>query len=332
MAEILSQQEIDSLLSGIGTTNEATIETLVEEKHAEREIVRFDFRLPHRLSKRQLQTFNAVHDNFAEAFGSFLVSRLQTTVSVNVVSVDQIFYSEYILSTARPSCLYVFRIDASDAMAVMELSPPLVLAIIARMLGGTTEGKIETRTITKIEQNIIRGVVLRALSDLEKSWATIVEQKFKLERYETEGDFIQIAPTSEIVLVVSLELTIGDQKHLMNVCFPTFALEDVLAKLNVQNYSNVSRSGDRNEWTRQILKKLEATKVPAVCMLGEATLTLQQLIALEPGDVLLTNTTITGDLKVMLGGRTRAYGRPGVSNGRTAVKISQIATDSEDRE
>lgn len=333
MAEILSQQEIDSLLSGIGTTNEAAATALSEGKIAEREVLQFDFRLPHRLSKRQLQTFKAVHENFAEAFGSYLISRLQTTVSVNVVSIDQIFYSEYILSTARPTCLYVFRIAGSEAMAAMELSPALVLAVIARLLGETTEGKVESRSITKIEQNIIKGVVLRVLSDLEKSWATIAEEKFKLERYETEGDFVQIAPSSEIVLVVSFELTIGTQKHVMNVCFPTFALEDVLTKLNTQNYSNVMRTAEHNEWSAAILKRLEATKIPSVCVLGETTLTLQQLMDLEPGDVLLTNTSITGELKVALGGKTRAYGKPGVSNGKTAVKITHIATlDTDNKE
>ena len=207
-----------------------------------------------------------------------------------------------------------------------------MLAVIARMLGGTTEGKVEARTITKIEQNIIRGIVLRALSDLEKSWATITDSKFKLERYETEGDFIQIAPTSAIVLVVAFEMTIGEQKHLMNVCFPTFALEDVLAKLNVQNYSSVSRTAEHHEWSSAILKKLETTKIPTVCILGETTLTLKQVMELEPGDVLLTDTVITGELRVMLGEKTRAYGKPGVSNGRTAVKITQIALDIDNKE
>lgn len=331
MAEMLSQQEIDSLLTGIGTTTEEPVSTQADVNQAERDIVRFDFRLPHRLSKRQLQTFNTVHENFAEAFGSYLVSRLQTRVSITVASVDQTFYSEYTLSTARPSCLYVFRIAGTDAMAVMELRPALVLTIIDRMLGGTTEGIVESRPITKIEQNIVRGIVLRSLSDLEKSWATISDRKFKLERYETEGDFVQIAPTSEIVLVVSFEVTVGKQKNLMNVCFPTFALEDVLASFTNNNQSKGGGTPLQNEWSGAIFKKLEATTIPAVCLLGETTLTVEQLLDLEPGDVLVTDTAITGELKVVLGGKTRAYGKPGISNGKTAVKITQITSDTDNK-
>ncbi len=324
MAELLSQQEIDSLLSGASVPEATATDT------PHREIVRFDFRLPHRLSKRQLQTLHAVHDSFAESYSSHLVARLQTTVTMSVVSVDQIFYSEYVLSTAKPSCLYVFRVGDTDAMAVMELSPPLVLAIIARLLGGTSEGKVQSRSITRIEQNIIKGVVLRALTDLAKAWQTITETKFKLERYETEGDFIQVAPTSEIVLVVSFEITIGEQKHLMNVCFPTFALEDVLAKLNVQNYGNVAKTAEHAEWGEALLRRIHATTIPAACILGETKLTLQQLMELEVGDVLLTNTPITGELRILVGDKERAKGRPGVSSGKKAVRITDITATEKD--
>jgi flagellar motor switch protein FliM len=320
MSELLSQQEIDSLLSGIGTTtlNAGTVAP------APREIIRFDFRLPHRLSKQQLQTFHGVHDSFAESFSSYLVGRLQTTVTMSVVSVSQMFYSEYIRSTAKPSSLFVFQLNNSDAMAVMELSPQLVLGIIARLLGGTNEGNVQSRSITRLEQNIIRGVVLRALTDLEHAWAMIAASKFKLERYETDGDLLQIAPGSEIVLVISFELAIGEQKHLMNLCFPTFALEDVLAKLSVQMSGVTTKKQGNGEWSETILKNIEATTVPASCVLAETSLTLRQLVELEPGDVLMTNTPITGELRVIVGGKDRAKGRPGISSGRKAVRITHI--------
>ncbi|MBI5471709.1 MAG: flagellar motor switch protein FliM [Ignavibacteriae bacterium] len=279
--------------------------------------------MPHRLSKRQLQTFHAIHEMFAESLSSHLVARLQTSVTMSVVSVDQMFYSEYTLSTAKPSCLYVFGIGEMNARAVMEMSPQLVLAIISRMLGGTSSGEERPRPITKIEQNIIKGVVVRILSDLEKAWTTIIDEKFVLERFETEGDFMQIAPTSEIVLVISLEVAIADHKYLMNLCFPTFVLEDVLAKLNTQNVG-MARSGEQPNWSPTILKGLESTTLTATCLLGQSKLTLQQLMELEPGDVLMTETPIAGELSVLIGEKKRAFGRPGISNGKKSVKITQV--------
>jgi flagellar motor switch protein FliM len=325
MSEILSQSEINGLLCGVpgGKTPSA------EVPRGERDVQTFDFRLPHRISKNQLRIFQAVHDSFSETFGTYLVSRLQTNVAIEVTSVDQLFYSEYVLSITSPSCLYVCRIGESNALMIMELSPSLVLAIVERLLGGASEGGREARLITRIEQSIVKGVVQRALSDLQRSWKTISELSFTLERYESEGDFAQIAPTSEIVLVVSLQVMMNEQKFPMSLCFPTFALGPVLARLNRQHFSSMAAEKSSGEWSKEILSKLGTTSLPAVAILGESTLTLGELLALEPGDILRTRIPVDGEVKVTIGDKPRLWGRPGVSGGKTAIKVTRISTGSE---
>ena len=327
MPEILSQQEIDSLLSGISTGSLEPSQAQVEEKKADREAITFDFRLPHRLSKNQLRTFQAVHESFGEMFGSYLVGRLQTTVTISVSSVDQLFYSEFVLSIASPSCLYVFRIQESDALAVLEVSPQLVLAMVEHLMGGVAEGEKNARAITRIEQSIVRGIIARGLTEIQRAWKTVANLTFKLERYESEGDFVQIAPASEIVMVVSFEVVIGAQKYLMNLCFPTFALEDVLAKLNVQHFGGLTNSKGEGEWTRALQTQLGTTDVEATAVLGETVLTLRELLHLTEGDILRTNIPVNGDVKVLIGGKPRLVGRPGISKGRVAVRVTRSANE-----
>jgi flagellar motor switch protein FliM len=325
--EILSQQEIDSLLSGINVDQPLPVGSTAEEKKASKDVVVFDFRLPHRMSKNQLRTFQAVHENFAEAFGSYLVSRLQTTVSVNVSSVDQLFYSEFVLSISSPSCLYVFRIQESDALAVLEVSPQLIIAMVEHLMGGVAGGEKTARLITKIEQSIVKGIVQKALLEIQRAWKTVAELTFKSERYETEGDFVQIAPASEIVMVVSFEVSIGAQKYLMNLCFPTFALEDVLSKLNIQHFSGAATGTKEPGAGRTLSRQLGATQLTATAVLGETNLTLRELLHLEPGDVLQTNIPLDGEVNVWVGGKPRLLGRPGVSNGKVAVKITRMSQE-----
>jgi flagellar motor switch protein FliM len=322
--EILSQQEIDSLLSGISTGQIEAVEAPPEPKKSEKEAITFDFRLPHRLSKNQLRTFQAVHESFGETFSSYLVSRLQTTVTINVSSVDQLFYSEFVLSIASPSSLYVFRITESDALAVLEVSPQLLLAMVEHLMGGVAEGEKNIRPITKIEQSIVKGIIQRALSDIQRAWKTVAELTFKLERYEIEGDFVQIAPASEIVMVVSFEVIIGTQKYMMNLCFPTFALEDVLAKLNMQHFSVGAAVKGESDWRAPLFRQVGNTRVPATCVLGETTLSLRELLNLESGDILRTNIPVNGEVQVQIGGKARVLGRPGVSKGKVAVKVTNV--------
>ncbi len=329
MAEILSQQEIDSLLAGInsGSVDVSSTKENSFTSRSDKDVLTFDFRLPHRLSKNQLRTLQAVHESFAETFSSFLISRLQTTVSISVASIDQLFYSEFVLSIGNPSCLYVFRIVESDAFAVLELNPQLVLSVVSRLLGGPIGEEKTPRLLTQIEQTIIKGITQRAISDLQKAWKTIAPFTFQNERYETEGEFVQIAPASEIILLVSFEVTIGDQKFMMNICFPTFALEDELAKLNAGSMNAIAMSHSKKGWSNTMARKIAQTSLPISVVLGTANLTVKELAELTPGDVIKTNISASGEVNVDISGATRFFGKPGVSNGKVAVKIERTNTN-----
>jgi flagellar motor switch protein FliM len=105
----------------------------------DKDVVPFDFRLPNRISKNQLRTFRNIHETFAEGFSSFLVSKLQTIVNISVTSVDQIYYSEYVLSVANPACLHTFDIKNTDVKGIFEISPDLAMNLIDMLLGGNGE-------------------------------------------------------------------------------------------------------------------------------------------------------------------------------------------------
>ena len=132
MADVLSQNEIDSLLSEM-TSGRVDVDDVLDGKISKGEITNYDFRRPNRISKNQVRTLQTVHESFAEVFGYYLVSKLQTVVSINVTSVDQLFYSEFILSVSNPSCLYVFDIDKADGSGILEVSPQLALTIVERL-------------------------------------------------------------------------------------------------------------------------------------------------------------------------------------------------------
>jgi flagellar motor switch protein FliM len=198
--------------------------------------------------------------------------------------------------------------------------------MVEHLMGGVAEGEKNARLITRIEQSIVRGIVQRGLTEIQRAWKTVAELTFKLERYESEGDFVQIAPASEIVMVVSFEVMVGAAKYLMNLCFPTFALEDVLAKLNLQLFSGLGPAKGQGQvsWAAPIARHLGTTPLPATAVLGETSISLRELLGLEPGDVLTTGIPATADVHVVIGGKSRFSGRPGIANGRVAVKITNV--------
>jgi flagellar motor switch protein FliM len=331
MSDVLSQNEIDNLLSEM-TTGTLDVDDILSGKVSKGEISNYDFRRPNRISKNQVRTLQTVHENFAEVFGYYLVSKLQSIVSITVTSVDQLFYSEFILSVSNPSCIYVFDIEGTDGSGILEISPQLALTIMERLLGGATDTPPKLRSITPIEQAVIRGVVEHALSDLRNVWRSITDLNFTYQRLEMEADFVQIAPASEIVVVVSFDVNVGVNTYLMNLCFPTFALEEVLTKLNRQQVttSALKQTPARIRENMAVMKQqMETTFLPVVAELGKAALTVRELMDLKSGDVIKLNKRINQEIEITIANKRKLAARPGSVEGKKAVRITRQLTEED---
>ncbi len=331
MADVLSQHEIDNLLNEM-TSGNVDVDQLLSGKYQKSDITNYDFRRPNRISKNQVRTLHTIHESFAEVFSYFLVSKLQTVVSISVTSVDQLFYSEFILSVSNPSCIYVFDIEGTDGSGIMEIQPQLALSIIERLLGGTADTETKSRTITPIEQAVIRGVVEHALSDLRNSWRSIADLSFTYQRLEMEADFVQIAPSSEIVVVISFDVNIGAHTYLMNLCFPTFALEEVLARLNRQQVTTTAfkSSPQRIRENIEIMKmQMATTYLPIIAELGKTSITVGELLSLRQGDILRLNKKVNQEIEIVISGRRKLAARPGSVDGKKAVRIIRPLKEEE---
>ena len=331
MSDVLSQNEIDSLLSEM-TTGTVDVDDVLSGKMQKGEVSNYDFRRPNRISKNQVRTLQTVHESFAEVFGYYLVSKLQTVVSITVTSVDQLFYSEFILSVSNPSCLYVFDIEGTDGSGIMEINPQLALTIVERLLGGSAEIQPKARSITPIEQAVVRGMIEHALSDLSNSWKSITDLNFRYQRLEMEADFVQVAPSSEIVVVVSLDVNVGVHTYLLNLCFPTFALEEVLARLSRQHVtsSSVKQGSKRERENANIMtQQMSTTYLPVVAELGNAAITVKELMDLKEGDVIKLRKRINQEIEVSIAGKRKLAARPGSVEGKKAVRITRRLKDED---
>ncbi len=330
MPEILSQQEIDSLLAGL-SAGKSPGEVI--SKQEEKEVVPYEFRRPSRVSKNQIRTIQTIHQNFAEALGYYLTSRLQTPVTIQVENIDQLFYSEYILSIEKPSV--IFTLDAGEGRGeiIFEVGLELSFVLIERLLGGGVDYSVSgnkklSRALTQIEQNLIRGIIERSTSELEKAWNIIDNFKFKITKYESDPDIVQVAPSSEIVLVISFIVSLADKNYRMSICYPVFVIEDSLAKMTLQKFMGV-RKQTAEEYSKYIAEKIKTTRIPITVELGQSEISISELINLSPGDIILLDTRIDSEVKVFIAGKLKLYGKPGVYGGRKAVKITRIANNDE---
>lgn len=321
MAEVLSQSEIDQLLNNMATGTEEPEE---QAQTTDKEAVPFDFRLPNRISKNQLRTIRNIHENFAESFGSFLMSKLQSIININVISVDQIYYSEYVLSVSNPACLFTFKIKNTDINGILELSPELALTFVDRLLGGNGLGSKQSKVITPIEQKVLFEVVEKILQELRKAWQIIGDYVYEVDKFEPDIDFAQITSQSESVLLISFEIFIGEQSYLMNLCFATYAFDSILAKLSSQTLSQIRPVKYHGTTAKNIvIKHLHKTKLNVTAEFGQASMTFDQLMNLQNDDIIVLQTRVGDEAKIMINDKHLFFGTTGVANNHKAIKISR---------
>ncbi|HRI45499.1 MAG: flagellar motor switch protein FliM [Ignavibacteriaceae bacterium] len=322
MAEVLSQQEIDLLLKSGGDALPVEVQ--------DHEAVLFDFRLPNRISKNQLRTIRNIHENFAESFSSFLVTKLQSIVNINIPTVDQIYYSEYVLSVPNPACLYTFEIKNTDIKGILELSIDFALTLVDRLLGGNGFGTKQTKMITPIEQKVLQVVIERIFGDLRKAWQIIDDFEFIIDRFEPDIDFAQITSQNESVLLLSFEILIGEQSYLMNLSFATFAFDTILAKLSSQKLSTIRPVRYQGVTAQDIITShLYKTVLPISVEFGKTVISVNELMNLEVGDVIMLETKVGDEHTVKIQNRPMFMGRSGNVNNHKAIKITQRLTSNE---
>lgn len=335
MSDILSQEEVDALLSAVSAGGESELGSLVDsggggggdEKKAaaepEKALSLYDFRRPDRVSKDQMRTLQNLHEGYARQFSTSLTNFLRTFVEIELVSVDQLTYSEFIMSISNPSCIYVFKMEPLEGNAIIEINPSLVFFIIDRLFGGQGRPSEQNRELTLIEENVIRRIVERSLSDLKDVWEHIGVFSPRIETYETNPQFVQIAPPGETVILISLEVRMQNASGLMSLCFPFMVLESVINKLSGESW--MSAQSTSTSETRTIIEhEMQALDVPVAVMVGQTHLTIRDLLQLQRGDILCLDKPQATDLIIKVGNRPKLAGKSGLVGRKKAVRVTRI--------
>ncbi len=322
MPEVLSQDEIDQLLTAISAGEVDTQE--IHQPTDQRKIKIYDFKRPDKFSKDQIRTVSIMHETFARLTTTSLSAQLRSLVAVHVASVDQLTYEEFIRSIPNPTTLAVIDMDPLKGSAILEIDPAITFSIIDRLFGGQGEGAKFSRELTDIEQSVMEGIIVRVLGNLRESWSTVIDLRPRLGGIETNPQFAQIVPPSEMVVLVTLETKVGDVEGMMNLCIPYLTIEPIISKLSAQYWYSSVRRGTTTENLNILRERLENVGVTIKAEIGRMQLAVRDVLALRGGDIIrLSNTRVNDPMVLMIGDRKKFLCRPGVIGNKLAVQVSK---------
>ncbi|MED3982809.1 flagellar motor switch protein FliM [Peribacillus simplex] len=319
---ILSQNEIDALLSAI-STGEMDADDFKKEE-VEKRVKVYDFKRALRFSKDQIRSLTRIHENFARLLTTYFSAQLRTYVQISVASADQIPYEEFIRSIPKMTIMNVFEVPPLDGRIILEVNPNIAYSMMDRVLGGRGISVNKVDSLTEIETKIMSNLFEKAFGNLQEAWGTIVEIEPVMTEFEVNPQFLQLVSPNDTVVVISLNTHIGETSGMINVCIPHVVLEPIIPKLSAHYWMENSQKEKIPEEIMILEKRIRNADLPIISELGSTDITIQDFLLLDVGDVIDLNKAIDEPLTITIGGIPKYSGQPGKVGKKHAIQILDI--------
>jgi flagellar motor switch protein FliM len=324
MSTRLSQAEIDALLGTISSEDAAHLGGTVAPIQSERAVKLYDFRRPDRFSKEHIRAIQHIHETFARVTSSSLTSYLRARTTIQLSSIEQVAYDEYVHQLANPTLINLIEMPPLVGRIAVEMNMTLGLAMLDRMMGGTGQVTARRGELTDIEMALLRRLGTTIISGLKDGWAAVVDVQPVLVETVLNAELVQAALPGDTAALLLFEIRTLGTSGTLSICVPHPVIEPCMDRLSTQAwYSAGSRkpgSDDRHKLTDGI----RGAKLPLLVELGRTTITLAELMELRVGDVIRLDRSVDGELPIVAGKRARFVGRPGILGGNRAVQVTGV--------
>ncbi len=295
MDGMLNQEEIDALVAQASSAAASP----VERGDSNRDVSLYDFKRPEKFSREQLRNLERIHERFARLMSTSLSAYIRTNIIVKIESVTPLSYHEFVYSLPQPTLIHVIELDPLPGQAALEMTPSVAFPMFEQMMGGAQRRTQRSRPLTDVELVLFQRPLERMLQCLTETWQDFVRLRPRVIRVEQDPQFAQVAATNTPVVVVSLEVTIGDEFGMMSLCMPDVLADTLLHHLGqeriVSDRGAVERSGI------EVSEILTEVPLPVIGELGRCDLALRQVRGLNVGDVVLLETRVGDDVGVYFG-------------------------------
>ena len=323
MADILSQEEIDALLDVVEDEGDDALAIEEDEVFEQKQITLYDFKRPNRVSKEQLRAFRGIHDKMARSLSSQISAIMRSIVEIQLHSVDQMTYGEFLMSLPNPTSFNVFSMKPLEGSGVLEINPSIAFPMLDRLLGGKGEPFESNREFSDIELSLFETVLRVMMSTLKEAWGPVAEVYPAVESKESSPNVVQIVAQNEIVVMVVMEIIIGHSSGMMNICYPVIALEPVLPKLASRDLM-LNETSSKKSRNQELQVLIGGAKVVVEANLGVAELSLREVLDLKGGDIIRLNASGDDIVSLSVDGKERFLGEIGLRRFRKSIKITEI--------
>jgi flagellar motor switch protein FliM len=326
MEKILSQDEIDALLNGVVSGEVETAPAAETAAEATTGVKGYDLLNQERIIRGRMPTLEMINDRFVRRQAVAWTGVLREAIEFVVVGTQVIKFGEFLKKIPMPSSLNVFHMAPLRGSGLFVMDAFLVYLLVDYFFGGKgqTHVKPEGRDFTAVQVRMIKKLLMLALADLEKAWQAIMPVKVDYVRSESNPQFAMVVTASEVVIVVTLQVIIGETTRDLFVVYPYSMLEPIKEKLYSGLVSDqLEQDGSWNSKFRDLIHECE---LPIAVKLGSTTVTVQDVLNFAPGDVVMLDQRPGDPLECYVEDYLKFLGSPGVFKGNHACRVTKVLT------
>lgn len=335
MAQVLSQDEVDALLNAV---NEGDEDILGDEggfdsfDETDENIQDYDLTNQDRVIRGRMPILEIIYERFIRSFRVSLSNSLRKISTISMISTDLLKFGEFVNTLPIPSCMYIMRFNELRGPALLVFESKLAYAIIDSYFGGTDRPftKIEGKEFTQIELSFMKKVLDMAISDLEDAWAPVHRIDAQYLRTEINPQFVGVVPPSDVIIVTTLEVEFESASGTIMIVVPYSTIEPIKQKLS----SSFQTDNDMADsiWTQAMNEHIKDASASLAVKLGEAEMTVGDLITLQEGDIIPLTQEASGEVSLMIEGVEKYKCLIGVHKGNRAVQITDMVVDDRFKE
>ena len=327
MAQVLSQDEVDALLSAVneeGEPESSGVEgAFATEVETQENIQPYDLTNQDRVIRGRMPILEIIYERFIRQFRVSLSNSLRKISTISMISTDLLKFGEFVNTLPIPSCMCIMRFNELRGPALIVFESKLAYAIIDSYFGGTDRPftKIEGKEFTSIELSFMRRVMDMAINDLEEAWAPVHRIDAQYSRTEINPQFVGVVPPSDVIITTTFEVEFESASGTIMVVIPYSTIEPIKQKLS----SSFQSENDVVDtlWTRSLQDHVQNAEATAIVKLGETDMTIGDLVSLQIGDVIPLSQEVSGELDLEIEGANKLKCLIGTYKGNRAVQVTR---------
>lgn len=329
MPEQLSQSQIDALLKKMASGGE----DIQEEKQ---KIKEYDFKSPKKFTKEQLKAMDGLYETFSRMLASFFSGLLRTVCEITVVQIEEQRYYEY--NNALPDTALVGLVEMrpenkryEGSTFILDMSTSVGFYLVDRVLGGPGSGFNLSRDYTDIEIAILTNIIDKITQRLQETWQNNLPISANLAEIQTNARLLQVFAPEDVVLIVILNVKLGQVEGNLNICMPAEFLESVMHTFSLR-YARPAKHQDRDkeeQKKRIILENVCESDMEIRVIFDQFQLELQEIMQLQPDDVIPLSKRVDSDVLVTVDKIPWFTAKLGQTKKKKAIRLNDILSGDE---